>query len=95
MNLIGGAILHCTASVLEPEDAEKVAFSVLSCESKKREGMDTEEASKERGRDKMVGRRDEKRDEGNGRRYFGAAVSPVPNGRDIPLLHLARRAEDV
>jgi hypothetical protein len=70
-------------------------FSILGYESKKKEGMDAEEEGKERGCDKMAGRRDDKRDEGNGRRYLGAEVSAVPYGKDFPLLHLARLAEDV
>jgi hypothetical protein len=32
---------------------------------------------------------------GDGKRYRGAAVSAVPNRKDVPLFHLARLAEDV
>src|SRR5712692_1432290 len=43
MNLMRGAILHCIASVPEPEDTKESSFqfSVLNCESKKKRRMDT------------------------------------------------------
>src|SRR5260370_37652845 len=95
MNLMRGAILHCIASVPEPEDAKESSFqfSVLNCESKKKGRMDT--GGKKRRRDKMAGLEDEQRREGDDRRHSGAEVSAVPYGREIPGLHLTRLAEKV
>src|SRR5260370_25256057 len=95
MNLMRGAILHCIASVPEPEDAKESSFqfSVLNWESMKKIPMDTR--GKKRRRDKMAGLEDEQRREGDDRRHSGAEVSAVPYGRDIPVLHLARLAENV
>jgi hypothetical protein len=38
---------------------------------------------------------DDKRSDGGGKRHRGAAVSAVPDGKDVPLLHLAGLAENV